>query len=55
MNSVKYYAVRDGINPRRAQRHREKLNIGQHVKSGGKGVWLISESDWKKIKKSMGA
>lgn len=52
MNSIKYYALRDGINPRKAQRYREKLQIGKWI--GGKtGSWVVNDQEWEKIKESI--
>lgn len=49
MNSIKHYALRDDINPRKAQRYREKLNIGKHVEAGATGVWIVTEDEWSLI------
>lgn len=52
MNSIKFYALRDGINPRKAQRYRERLNIGKHVEAGATGVWIVTEEEWSLILKA---
>ena len=50
MNSVKYYADRDNIPVRKAQRYREKLGVGKHIETGAKGVWILTERQWQRVK-----
>jgi len=50
INSVKHYADRDKIPVRKAQRYREKLGIGKHIDAGAKGVWILTERQWGKVK-----
>jgi hypothetical protein len=45
MNDLTTYAKQNNLNPRMAQRYREKLNIGQKIA----GRWILKEDEWEKL------
>jgi len=50
INSITFYADRDKIPVRKAQRAREKLGIGKHIEAGANGVWILTERQWREVK-----